>query len=341
MSHEEFVLEKVSGLRAPVSHNNADKLANGDVPDAVDWREKNAVTPVKNQQQCGSCWAFSTTGAVEGAYAAATGTLYSLSEQELVDCSKSYGNDGCNGGLMDQGFQYVVDNKGLCLETAYKYTAKDGTCASAKCSHVAPITGYKDVSEKDLDELKAAIALRPVAVAIEADESAFQFYSSGVFDASCGTNLDHGVLAVGYGNMDGKDMWIVKNSWGATWGSKGYINLVRESGKGAGQCGIAVCSFFFSFSFTRFRSDGVVFVCFVFWNITDGCLLCYCVNECIVTLPSSSILLILLRKSPLFFSVYISPFSSPFLPSSLTKPRFARAYSNATRAARPGSMSCT
>eukprot|EP00742_Colponemidia_sp_Colp-10_P000057 GILJ01000064.1.p1 GENE.GILJ01000064.1~~GILJ01000064.1.p1 ORF type:complete len:384 (-),score=96.09 GILJ01000064.1:160-1311(-) len=210
------------------------------LPASVDWRSKNAVTPVKNQQQCGSCWAFSATGALEGLAALTTGKLQSFSEQQLVDCSAAQGNDGCNGGLMDQAFKFVMDNGGIALEGDYKYTAADGTC-NKKVKNAFDIKGFTDVPVNDEDALTAAIAQQPVAVAIEADQMSFQFYSSGVFDGSCGTNLDHGVLAVGYGTDSGKDYYIVKNSWGATWGDKGYIKLVRHAGgKSAGQCGIAM-----------------------------------------------------------------------------------------------------
>lgn len=207
-------------------------------PASVDWTDKGVVTPVKDQGQCGSCWAFSATGAMEGAWAISKKQLFNLSEQELVDCSVLQGNQGCNGGLMDQAFQYVVANKGLATDAEYPYTATGpNTCQSE--TSVMTISGFKDVPANSETALVSAIVQQPVSVAVEADQSVFQFYSGGVMTSACGTNLDHGVLAVGYGTLGGKDYYKVKNSWGADWGTDGYILLGRGAAFGSsGQCGI-------------------------------------------------------------------------------------------------------
>jgi C1A family cysteine protease len=203
--------------------------------DSVDWRTKGAVTPVKNQGQCGSCWSFSTTGSTEGRVAIAGNKLVPLSEQQLMDCSTKEGDHSCQGGLMDYGFQYIIDNAGLDSEADYPYVMKNEACDKSKeKSVVATIKSFKDVTPNSEDDLATAVAAGPVSVAIEADQRAFQTYKSGTLSAACGTKLDHGVLAVGYGD----DYWIVKNSWGATWGMEGYIQLAKGVGK-EGECGIA------------------------------------------------------------------------------------------------------
>jgi len=210
------------------------------LPDSVDWTQQGAVTGVKNQGQCGSCWAFSTTGSTEGSVEIKTGKLTSLSEQQLVDCSSAYGNMGCNGGLMDNAFKYIIANGGLCSEDAYPYSGTTGTCKSTSCSSVSKITSFQDVATNNEAALQAAVVQQPISVAIEADQSGFQFYTSGIFTGACGTNLDHGVLAVGYGTENGQAYWKVKNSWGASWGANGYILLGRNMQAPYGQCGIAM-----------------------------------------------------------------------------------------------------
>jgi C1A family cysteine protease len=243
LTPDEFRMMYVSGLKAEVGSYGCKTFSSGasGAPSTIDWRTKGAVTSVKDQGQCGSCWSFSSTGAVEGAWAISKGQLTDFSEQELVDCATgiSYGSHGCNGGQMEGAFKFVIEN-GQCTLSSYPYTAKDGTCQ--KCSAVAHISSCSDVKPNDQLSLKAAVAQQPVAVAIEADTRYFQSYSGGILDsASCGTSLDHGVLAVGYGEENGQKYWLVKNSWGTTWGDKGYVKIARsDSTNDAGICGIAM-----------------------------------------------------------------------------------------------------
>ncbi|XP_065867933.1 zingipain-2-like [Euphorbia lathyris] len=208
------------------------------VPDSVDWRKKGAVTPIKDQGQCGSCWAFSAVAAVEGIHEIKTGKLIALSEQEIVDCDTR--NHGCQGGLMDDAFKFIVEH-GLASEAMYPYNASDSTCnTEAEGKPSARITGYEDVPVNNETALAKVVANQPVSVAIDAGGFEFQFYSSGVFNGSCGTQLDHGVAIVGYGVGYGKKYWAVKNSWGKQWGEKGYIRMQKDVAEKEGMCGIAM-----------------------------------------------------------------------------------------------------
>ncbi|EEF52907.1 cysteine protease, putative [Ricinus communis] len=241
LSHEEFK-NKYLGLKPDLSKRAQcpEEFTYKDVaiPKSVDWRKKGAVTPVKNQGSCGSCWAFSTVAAVEGINQIVTGNLTSLSEQELIDCDTTY-NNGCNGGLMDYAFAYIVANGGLHKEEDYPYIMEEGTCDMRKEeSDAVTISGYHDVPQNSEESLLKALANQPLSIAIEASGRDFQFYSGGVFDGHCGTELDHGVAAVGYGTSKGLDYIIVKNSWGPKWGEKGYIRMKRKTSKPEGICGI-------------------------------------------------------------------------------------------------------
>jgi len=229
-------IKKLLGFKASTEARKEGTFNSTGLADSVDWRTKGAVTPVKNQGQCGSCWSFSTTGALEGAHFVKTGDLVSLSEQNLVDCS--WLNHGCNGGSMDLAFLYTESHK-LETEAAYPYTAKSGLFACKYNKKIGQVgaTTYVDVPRKSTDALKAAIALGPVSVAIEADQNVFHQYTGGIISGtSCGTSLDHGVLAVGYGVENGTEFYIVKNSWTSSWGEQGYVRIGVENG--AGVCGI-------------------------------------------------------------------------------------------------------
>lgn len=238
----------VGGTRAPFLRRQPSgkfhkKAESTTLPTTVDWTSAGAVTPVKNQGNCGSCWSFSATGSLEGAYQIKYNDLQSFSEQELVSCDTDGGDAGCNGGWMDDAFEFVQKNGGLATEDAYPYTSgttgSSGTCQKTgytNNANVAP-SSWVDVTAGSVDDLMDAVAQQPVSIAIQANQLAFQSYSSGVLTGRCGQRLDHGVLAVGYGTdaATGVDYWKVKNSWGSSWGEDGYIRIERSS---ADLCGV-------------------------------------------------------------------------------------------------------
>jgi len=244
MSSEEFkqylgIKEKESRKPSSSVHTGLHSMGNDS---SVDWTEKGAVTEVKDQGQCGSCWAFSTTGSIEGAFQIKTGSLQAFSEQQFVDCDTI--DHACEGGLMDQAFTWAKQNGGVALEKDYKYTAVQGPCETkVRSVEAATPQSYTDVPPYSDESMMSAIQQQPVSIAIDAGRLTFQLYETGVYDDPlCGTRLNHGVLAVGYGtNEMGKDYYKVKNSWGPYWGNHGYILLVRggdvDNEKG-GQCGM-------------------------------------------------------------------------------------------------------
>ena len=243
LTFDEFVnAVNLNGINKPSLRKNGKvHTAPADVstlPSSVDWVAAGAVTDVKNQGSCGSCWSFSTTGALEGAYQIKYGNLQSFSEQQLVSCDTT--DAGCNGGWMDDAFTWVKNNGGITTEAAYPYSSGTGTNAACITGNTlvtgsAP-TSFTDVTPGSVNALMSAVAQQPVSIAIQANQLAFQSYSSGVLTGRCGQNLDHGVLAVGYGTDDsvgtassGLDYWKVKNSWGTSWGEGGYIRILRSS----------------------------------------------------------------------------------------------------------------
>ena len=242
MSSTEFNNHKGCSLSKSTSCVKFDQNNITDDPkEQVDWRENNVVTPVKDQKSCGSCWSFSATGALEGAWAIKKNELISFSEQQLLDCSGDYGNHGCNGGLPDRAFEYVMDN-GICTEDQVPYSASEQSCQTCSSSSDNKIDHCVDVTPLNQNDLKLAVSNGPVSVAIEADTEIFQHYKGGIISSDkCGTSLDHAVLIVGYGVENDQMYWLVKNSWGTTWGDNGYVKIQRsDSDKDAGICGIAM-----------------------------------------------------------------------------------------------------
>jgi len=238
LTSEEFAAIYLGTRYTAPKVTNTPTVSQVNAPASVDWRTKGAVTKIKDQGQCGSCWAFSTTGSTEGCHFLSKMKLVSVSEQNLMDCSTAQGNQGCDGGLMTQAMDYIISNKGIDTEASYPYTAEDGTCTFQSSNVGATLTSYVNVNQGDENDLMAKVVMAPTSVAIDASQSSFQLYTSGVYyEPSCSsTQLDHGVLAVGYGTSSGSDYWIVKNSWGTSWGMSGYIWMSRNK---SNNCGIA------------------------------------------------------------------------------------------------------
>ncbi|KAK9224343.1 hypothetical protein WN943_009376 [Citrus x changshan-huyou] len=213
-------------------------LSMTDVPTSLDWRDKKAVTPIKDQQECGCCWAFSAVAAVEGITKISGANLIQLSEQQLVDCSTN-GNNGCGGGTMEKAFEYIIQNQGIATEDEYPYQAVQGTCSAAQKAAAAKISNYEEVPSGDEQALLKAVSMQPVSIGIAAYTTEFKSYKEGIFNGVCGTQLDHAVTIVGFGTTeDGANYWLIKNSWGDTWGDAGYMKILRDEGL----CGIGTQS---------------------------------------------------------------------------------------------------
>lgn len=246
MTHEEF-MRKMTGLMLPRGYLDRHKamVSFGEpkpkvkLPREFTWRAQNIVTPVKNQMQCGSCWGFAATGALEGQWAKASGNLISLSEQNLVDCSSSFGNQGCNGGWPNSAFDYIINNGGINEEACYPYTAMEDTCNYDETCNTANMTSYTTIPYGREEELSQLLYTKgPLAICIDAGQPDFQSYAGGVYDnQNCRPDgINHAVLVVGYGTEAGKNYWLIKNSWGSSWGENGYIKIAKT---GKNLCGVA------------------------------------------------------------------------------------------------------
>jgi len=216
---------------------NTIEIPEAELPTSVDWRTKGAVTPIKNQLECGGCWSFSTTGALEGLYFIEKGKLNSYSEQQLLDCDTT--DNGCEGGNFLNSFKYTA-KYGLQTESTYPYANKDSTCKYNKTKAIVVNKGLNAITAKSSVALKTALTSQPVSVAVDSDPTVFQFYSSGVISSNCAASLNHAILAVGYNTFNGTEAFIVKNQWGAAWGLKGYVYISTNgaANNGSGVCGI-------------------------------------------------------------------------------------------------------
>ena len=246
IAEEEFAFKFCGCAKDPKSRAGRVTPIYGDAPEKVDWREKGAVTPVKDQSACGSCWSFSTTGTVEGAYFVHSGKLISLSEQQLVDCATrpKYEAAGCGGGWPWSVMDYVKDH-GLCTEEDYPYHGVDEDCKDSQCTVAVQSAGKVQLPQGDEESLANAVALNPVSIVLDA--SAMQLYKEGII-TRCSESINHAVLAVGYGVEEetGIKYWIVKNSWGSNWGEEGYCRIEKDVG-GMGRCAITYSSVYPTF----------------------------------------------------------------------------------------------
>jgi C1A family cysteine protease len=244
LTKDEF--KKYHGRMMPSNMSDAreEELDTSVMAATVDWRAKGAVNKVQDQGSCGSCWAFSSIAAMEGSHFIQKGELVKLSEQQLVDCSKKQGNEGCNGGLEVFAFKYA-EQTAIELETDYPYKSKSGRkekCKAVKAKELVSVTDYVKVPKKKVAQMKAAVAKQPVCVSVDADNDVFQFYNKGIMDSKkCGHKLDHAVTAVGYGSQGDKEYLIVRNSWGADWGERGYFRIAIDE-DGDGVCGVLMDS---------------------------------------------------------------------------------------------------
>jgi hypothetical protein len=234
---QRHTLKKKTSTVAKPAPKRAGKLTSSEPIEVIDWTTSGAVSAVKDQGPCGSCWAFSATGAMETAYFRTHNTMKLFSEQQLVDCAKSDQMQGCSGGEMDAAFQYFKENNPL-EESDYPYFAADRTCnPPVPATPVPKLTSFTDVPANKPAELTNALKFGSVSIGVGADNLAWQFYSGGIVRRGCSTDIDHGVLAVGQATEGGVNYWIVKNSWGTGWGEEGYTRIERLDQDGEGVCG--------------------------------------------------------------------------------------------------------
>ncbi|CAL1298993.1 unnamed protein product, partial [Larinioides sclopetarius] len=239
---EEETAKFRKGYRDPDYHGNCTtwvRASNSDPPNSIDWRDQGLVTRIKDQGQCGACWAFSAIGSLEGQNKKKSDDLVALSEQQLVDCATNGVNNGCDGGLMSSAFEYIKTIDGEDTEKSYPYREEQGECEFNPDTVAAKVTGYVELPSGDENALKETVAsVGPVSVAIDAGHSSFTSYKSGIYyEPNCSSKqFDHAVVVVGYGTEDGTDYWLLKNSWGESWGMNGYMKMARNKNN---MCGVA------------------------------------------------------------------------------------------------------